>query len=889
MTSDPRLAGAARWCRRLLRCYPADFRQEFGDSLVETSVDRARVALQRGGAWPVARFYLQATVSAIVGGASERLRPAAAWRSRGWSRDAALATRRLARTPGFLAAVVGTLTVGLGAFAVVFTVVQQVLVAPLPYRDARDLYFVWRDYGPMLDLNRGWLAGTDVAALQSSAGVIESATVLGRQRVIFATGEGTAPAEIAVISTTPNLFEVLGVTPMLGRGFAPHEVGPARPPVVVVSHAFWQRLGADPHLVGAQVRLDGEPFTVIGVLPPTFAFVRHASLGPPQAAEAYVPFDLELGATSPTGGAYAGLIRAKAGTTPQQVAAAIDVIGRDIDARHFKSRGLRLYPVSLKADLVAPVRSALVVLAAAGVFLLLVLTVNLASALLARSAQREHELAVSRALGADGAAIARATILEGGLLGVLGGVAGVLVAVWGTRTLVALAPLDLPRRDAIAVDAYVAVVVIGLATLLGLLAGVAPATWAARAPLSRLLAGSAVRGGGGHGRLRRSMVVAQVALSLVLLTAGGLVVRSFERLLRADPGFAADNVLTMRVPMPSLLVPDGPGVLALQQRISDALTALPGVVAVSATETLPMTALMNQTTLAIPGAPGNTGNRERDRPLVDYTGIRAGYVQTMGLRLRAGRDLSPSRPAGVREALVDHTLAEHFFPNSSPLGASIPFGRDQSVTIVGVVQQPRLYDLHRDGRPQLYVRAEDFEMRTMYFVVRTSRAPATLAPEVRAAVRTIDPRLALADVRTMQEIVAGARRQQRLSAVLVAGFALAALLLASLGLFSVVSGSVTRRRQEFAVRLAIGAQPGSVLRLALIDGLRLVAIGVCLAVPGVVGAGELVRHTLVGVSPHDPVTLAWVVGGLVAVTLLACYLPARRVLRIDAAQSLRQG
>lgn len=887
MTSDPRLQRLSWWCRRLLRCYPADFREQFGDSLVETSTDRARAALQRGGRAAMAGVYLRATLSAAFGGLGERLRPAAAWRSKGWGRDAALATRRLARTPGFFGAVVGTLTVGIGAFAVVFTVVQQVLIAPMPYRAASDLYFVWRDYGPLLELSRGWLAGTDVVDLQSSGGVIESAVGLSRQRAIFATGDGSDPMEIAVMGTSPNLFEMLGVAPMLGRGFAPHESGPSRPPVVVLTHAFWQRLGADPALVGGPVRLNGEPFTVIGVLPPSFAFVRNASLGPPQTAEAYVPLDVDLATTRPTGGSYAGLVRVRPGTRPEQVAAAVDLVGRNIDARHFKAGGLRLYPVSLKADLVAPVRSAMVVLAAAGVFLLLVLTVNLASALLARSAQREHELAVSRALGADGAAIARATIIEGGILGGIGGLAGVLLAVWGTRTLVALAPLDLPRRDAVAVDASIAAIVIGLATLLGLLAGIAPATWAARAPLSRLLAGSAVRGGGGHGRMRRSMVVAQVALSLVLLTAGGLVVRSFERLLRADPGFSADHVLTMRLPVPPQLVSNDPDVLILQQRLSDALAALPGVTAVSATETLPMTAGMSQSTLAIPGAPGNSGTAERDATLVDYTAIRAGYVETMGLRLLAGRDLSPARPSGVREVLIDHAFAEHFFPTQTPIGATFPFA-DETLTIVGVVQQPRLYDLHRDGRPQLYLRAEDFGVRTLYYVARSTRPAAALAVDIRAAVRAIDPRLALAAVRAMPEIVAAARQQQRLSAVLIAGFALAALLLASLGLFSIVSGSVTRRRQEFAVRLAIGAQPASVLRLALTDGLRLVALGVCLAVPGVIGAGELVRHTLVGVSPHDPVTLAWVVTGLVVVTLLACYVPARRVLRIDAAQSLRQ-
>lgn len=888
MMSDARLRRSEQWFRLLLRCYPVDFRHSVGASFVETYTDRARAALRQRGRLALLAVALRALVDAVGTGIAERLRPAAAWRTRGWGRDAAIASRRLWRTPAFLASIVCTLGVGVGAFTVVYTVVQQVLLTRMPYTHAEDLYFVWRDYGPIIDLSRGWLAGTDIAALQTAGGVIEDAAVLSRQRAILATSDGSEPSEIAVMAVSSNLFDLLGVSPALGRGFAPSEMGPSRPPIVLLTYPLWTRLGGDAAIVGRPVRLNGEAFTVVGVLPRDFGFVRNASLGPPQAADAYVPFNLDLATTSPTGGSFAGLIRATSGAPPEQVHAAVDVVGRSIDARHFKARGMTLYPVGLKADLVAPVRPALVVLAGAGVFLLLVLTVNLASVLLARTAQREHELAVSRALGADGAAITRAAITEGGLLGFVGGLVGVLVAVWGVRALVALAPVDLPRRDAIAVDWPIVVAMVGLATLLGLLAGVAPAWWAARAPLSTLLAASAVRGGGGHGRLRRSMVVAQVALSLVLLTAGGLVVRSFEHLLRADPGFSADDVVTMRVPMPVQLIPDVRDAVVLQQRITDALAALPGVAAVSATETLPMTAGMSQNTLAIPGAPGNTGNAEHDQPLVDYTGIRAGYVDAMGLRLIAGRDLSPSRSSGMREALIDHMLAEHFFPGGTPIGATIPFGENRSLTIVGVVQQPRLYDLHRDGRPQLFLRAEDFEYRTMYFVVRTPRPAPTVAQEIRAVVREIDPRLAIADVRTMPEIVATARRQQRLSAVLVGGFALAALLLASMGLFSVVAGSVTRRSHEFAVRLAVGAHPGGVLRLALADGARLVAFGIVVAIPGIVGVGELVRSTLVGVTPHDPWTLAAVVGGLAFVTLAACYVPARRVLRIDAAQALRQ-
>jgi putative ABC transport system permease protein len=878
-----------RWFRLLLRLYPADFRDEMGDSVVETYRDRARDAVNRGGVIRLAGLWLRALVDFLRNGPGERARPATSWRRTGnWGRDLELASRRLLRSPTLAAAVIGTLTVGLGTFAVVYTVVDKILIEPMPYRSPDDLYFVWRDYGRIFDLQRGWVSGPDVVELQQAGGVIESSVGLRRELATFSQRDSTDPMQIAVMSTSPNLFEVLGVQPAIGRGFEMSEVGPKRAPVIVLTHELWNRLGASPETVGSTVRLNGQPYTVIGVLPRSFAFMRHSSLGAPQRADAYTTFDVDLAAGNPRGGSYAGLIRVRRGTSPQATAAAVDVVGRAIDARVFDRKGLKLYPVGLKSDLVAGVRPALLVLGFASAFLVLVLLVNLASVLLARAAQREHEFAVSRALGANNVALVRATLFEGSLLGCIGGSIGALAAVWGTRTLLALAPLDLPRREAVAVDWGIAAVVVGIATALGLLAAVAPAMWAARTSLASLLAMSAVRGGGGHGRMRRGMVVAQVALSLVLLSTGGLVVRSFQRLLVANPGFRPDGLLTVRVPIISQFFPNTPDVLAIQQRLEDAFTAIPGVTGVSAATTLPLTASANQNTVTIPGAPGITGDAARDNPLVDYIGIRASYVEVMGMRLQVGRAFDRARRDGVREVLIDSVLAKQFFPTGSPLGAKIPTGQTTPLTVVGVVDQARLYDVHQDGRPQLYFRAEDTGARSLAFVLRAGRNPQAIAPDVRAAVRRVDPRLALAELRTMDEIVGDALRQQRVSAVLIAGFALGALLLAAMGLFGVVSSAVTRRRHEFGVRLALGADHGRVLRLVLREGAVLVAVGLLIAVPGVYLAGGLIKGVLVGVSPLDPATLLTVALGLALVAMTACYLPARRVLRIEPAQSLRE-
>jgi predicted permease len=579
------------------------------------------------------------------------------------------------------------------------------------------------------------------------------------------------------------------------------------------------------------------------------------------------------------------------------VAAAVDAVGRVVDKRDFDGRGLKLYPVGLQPDLVSRIRPALLVLGAAGVVLALMLTVNLATVLLARAAQREHEFAVSRALGASDVAIMRATLLEGGVLGLVGGALGALAAVWGTRALVAAAPLDLPRREAIAVDWRIGGVVVGLGVLLGLMAATVPATWAARASLSSLLASSAVRGGAGHGRLRRGMIVAQVALSLVLLSSGGLVVRSLERVLRADPGFRPEGVLSVRVRTPPEFFPRPTDAVAFQDRVASALAAIPGVTGASAASALPLTASATQATIKVPRAPGNTGDAERDAVLVDVIGARAGYVEVMGMRRLAGRTFEASRRGEAREALIDSTLARRFFPDGNALGATFPYDEtarpsgvehDLSLTIVGVVEQARLYDVHRDGRPQIYVRAEDWGYRPLFFVVRSAREPHALLAEVRSAIRRVEPRVAVGDERTMDEIVGNALRQQRTSAALITAFALGALLLAAMGLFGVVSASVTRRRRELAVRLALGADHRRVLRLVLGEGALLVGIGVLIGVPGIYAAGRLIRGVLVGVSPSDPPTLLGVALSLALVTMATCYVPARRVLKIDPAQLLRE-
>jgi putative ABC transport system permease protein len=881
-----------RYFRGLLRFFPADFRDEFGDSFVDAYRDRVRAASQRSGSVAVAIVHIRAFFDSLLNGIGERLRPSVMWRRSGnWGRDTELAMRRIVRAPVFTLSIVGTLAIGLGAFAVTAAVVNKVLLAPLPYKNPDDLYLAWRDYRAFFDLDRGWVGGPDIAILEKAGGVIEDAAGLARtSRTLTNDAGGADPMQIDIMATTSNFFPLLGVNPMLGRTFAPQEYGTGRPNVIVLSNALWRRLGARDDIIGAPVHLSAQPYTVIGVLPKDFTFSRRASLGSPETADAYIPLEETLADIDPNRGSFTGIVRAKHGSSPSQVKAAIAQAGEQLDKQYFRDRGMKMFGVGFMEDLIGPLRPALLVLGAAGIVLVLVLMVNLGTLLLSRAARREKEFAVSRALGASQGAVARATLMEGMLLGILGGSAAAIISIWATKALATLAPADIPRREFIAMDLPTAALVVAVGGLLGFIAALAPATWATRSSLEALLGNTNVRGGGGHGTMRRTMVVLQVALSLVLLSAGGLVTRSFARLLQSQPGFRPEGVLTMLIPIPQARIADTLDVLALQERVVGALKAIRGVQSVSSTDALPLSGGANQNGIRIPGAPGNNGKEDHDRPLVDLIAVRPDYFSTMGIRMLAGRDFTPLRKGHLTEVVVDKVLADHFFPNANALGARIPFGAPDTVTIVGVVEQARMYDISKDDRPQVYYRADEniSASRSMLYVLRTDGDPMDLSNEVRRAIRQVDPQLAVANMETMETLASQSLSRQRVTAVLIGGFALGGLLLAAMGLFGVVAGNVTRRQHEIAVRIALGAQHGRVLRRVIGEGAVLVGAGLVLAAPAVYWAGKAMAGILVGVGPHDFTTLVGVAGILGGVALLACYLPARRVLQIDPAHALRE-
>ena len=427
-----------------------------------------------------------------------------------------------------------------------------------------------------------------------------------------------------------------------------------------------------------------------------------------------------------------------------------------------------------------------------------------------------------------------------------------------------------------------AAVIVLVGTLAGCLAAVVPAGWAARESLAALLGSSGVRGGGAPTRWRRALIVMQVALSLVLLSCGALVARSFERLLAVDPGFQSEGIFTVKLRTPPEFFPSPADMEGFQDRVLDALAAIPGVSGSGAASVLPLTGMTSQMMVAAPGAPGNSGDAKRDKLLADLIAVRGDYLNVMGIQTVEGRRLEEHE----LEAMIDTSTARRFYPEGGAVGAQLVIG-DRTFRVAGVVRHARQYSLDSDGRPQVLVRADDFAWRPLFYAVRTRRDVESLSRDVSAAVRRVDPRVPAGDPRSMAEIVRTVRSPQTVGAAIVGAFGFGALLLTSMGLFGVVAGSVNRRRHELAIRMAVGADHGQVLRLVLYDGARLVGLGLLAGAPGIYFGYGVIRGLLVGISPSDWITLAGAGLGLAGVAMVACYLPARQVLRIDPARVLQ--
>jgi putative ABC transport system permease protein len=805
-----------------------------------------------------------------------------------------LALRALRRTPGVTAVAIATLAIGIGATTTIFTVMNGVLLRPLPYEAPERLAIIWNDLGEgaqslpavnaldYLDYRERSRAFEGFAAA-SGPGLVGLRGNL--------TGEGD-PERVNISPVTANFFPLLGVAPMLGRGFTEEEARANGPHVAILSHRLWQRrYGEDRAIVGRTIALDGIEHEVVGILPASFRLHLPAEAFMVTDAEVWVPLQYDYGQAPPrnfTGFSVFG--RLARGQTWAQAQAEMDAIASQLRAEHPVHAGsnLRIRVIPMLADVVKHARPTLLLLMGAVGLVLLIACANVANLLLTRATARESEFALRAALGANRRAMVGQLLVEGALIAAAGGGLGLFATFWTMGLLRAAPPANLPRLGDIRVDGAVLgfTLLVSVATVF--LSALVPALRAAGAdPQAALQAGS--RGSGGdRKRLREFLIGAEVALSVVLLVGTGLLIRSFVALQGVQPGFDARGVLTFQLALPRTRYPDDTSQAAFYRRLEERLRALPGVDRVGQTNKLPLT---GSGTLQ-PFAYDEETARNWESVTADERTVSPEFFDAMGATLVAGRWFTEQDDADAPPvAIIDRSLAEIAFKGRNPVGERLqvqPTGSENPyVQVVGVVEHLHLNDLARRTLPQIYWPSGQSMPATVTYVVRSSAEPTALSGAVRSAVAELDKDLPVSQLAPMTEYVAANAAQRRVSLVLMAGLGIIALVLAAIGVFGVISYSVGQRTREFGIRLALGEDPAHTRRSVVLGGMRVVVLSIGIGLAAALAAGRLITGLLYRTPPADPPTFAAITLLLVAVASLACYLPARRATRVDPALALR--
>jgi putative ABC transport system permease protein len=810
-------------------------------------------------------------------------------------RDLRHAWRGLWRTPGFTFAAVLTLGLGIGATTAIFTVVNGVLLRPLPYQDSGRLANIWVDLGQgaqslpavspadFRDYQRrsrsfaGFAAGTGASAVNLRGNL---------------TGQGAAE-RVALSPVSANFFPLLGVTPELGRNFTAEEEALNGPHVVMLSHRLWQRrYGGDRSIVGRTILLDGVGYTVIGVLPRDFRLLLPAEAFEIVDAEVWVPLQFDYSVPLPRNLTFFTVIgRLKPGVSFAQAQADMSGIAEQFrqEFPEHKAANTRIRVVPLHEDIVKHARASLLTLMGAVGLVLLIACGNVAHLLLARGTVRSGEFALRAALGASRWAMVRHLLMESGLLALGGGGLGLAVTVLALTALRAFHPASLPRLAEVDVDGAVLGFTLLVSVVTTLLFGLVPALRVAGVdPQAQLQSGG--RGGLGpeRRRIRGMLIVGEVALSVVLLVGAGLLVRSFLALQRVRPGYDAGDVLAFDLSMPASRYPKGSDRRAFTRLLDERLRRLPGVREVGAVSQLPLTGSGPLS----PFAYNEETARNFESVTADGRVVSPTYFKAMNTRLLAGRTFSSLDSVGAPPVIIiDETLARVAWPGQTAVGKQLqlqPTGTPNGFAeVVGVVEHMRMHDLARDGLPQIYYPTGQGSPTTMSFVVETSVDPSSLTQSVRQAVAALDKDLAVDRLTPMEGYLAEGRAQARFSLVLMSVLGGIALLLAAIGIFGVISYSVTQRTREFGIRLALGEDPGHTLRTVILGGMRLVLISLALGLAASFLTSRLIAGLLYGVTPADPVTFSGIAALLGLVALFACYLPARRATRVDPASALR--
>jgi putative ABC transport system permease protein len=792
--------------------------------------------------------------------------------------------RLLGKSRAFTAIALLTLALGMGATTAIFSVVDTVLLKPLPFSHSESLLVIW-EKNPTQNRFRLAVAPVNFLAWQKQSRTLTQIAAVQDIRSNLTGGPNgrVEPEELKIERVSADLFPLLGVQAIVGRVFEKKEDVPGNANFAVLSYNLWQRkFAADPEIAGKQIRLRDQPFLVLGVLPPGFAVIQ-------TGVDVFLPLALNSADTRTANNRYLVVI-ARRGGTLEQVRAEMETIGTQMEQTiPALDRGWRPSVFVLNEELVGGVRQSLLVLAAAVGCLLLIACANVANLLLSRGSSRGREIALRAALGAPRGNIVALFLTESLMLALAGGLAGLLLAVIAIHVLAHGGPANVPRLAEATIDFRVFGFTLAASLLTGMLSGAAPAMQGSRSSLS-----AALNEGGRGGlaasrprRLRNALVIAEVALAVMVLIAAGLLMQSFLRLRAVNPGFDPSGVLTVRLPLAGGRNATADQRIVFFRQVSERIRALPGVRAVGAVSALPLTGFGYGSNFAVQGRP-DPGAEEL--PLALLRTVTPSYFRTMGIPLLAGRapmetDTSQS-PAVV---VVNQALAKHYWPNGGAIGQRIAITQmpGQPAEIVGVVGDVKPDRMESDDWPALYVPYPQTRSTVMTLVIRTESAPLALASAVAREVHALDPEQPLVEMRTMEDLVDSAVAPARFNAELLGSFAVIAFLLAAVGIYGVISYDVSQRTNEIGIRMALGAQPEDVRRMILGQGGRLAVYGI---VAGLLGASILTRWMgamLFGVNPTDAATFAAISISLAAVALAASYLPSRRAMALQPVTALR--
>lgn len=795
--------------------------------------------------------------------------------------------RMLLKNPGFAIVAVLTLALGIGANTAIFSVVNSVLLGPLPYKDADKLAIVWESRpaegrnvanpANFMDWKEQNQSFTDMAAFADSRSVL--------------VGDGE-PEEIPRQFTTPNLFSILGADALLGRTLLPGDGAPDQPIAVVISYGLWQRrFGGDPGIIGRKLNLDRRDATVVGVMRPDFQwFIRKGSLTA-KAPDLWIPF-LITGENRVRQGRFLTVVaRLKPDVTPAQAQADIKTIASRLEQQYNDfNANWSANVVPLRDQLTGDIRLPLLVLLGAVGFVLLIACANVANLLLARAASRQKEIAIRAALGARRWRVIRQLLTEGVPLAVIGGIFGLLLAWWGTSLLASLSPPELIDLSQVKINSTVLSFTLAVSMLTGLLFSLAPSLESTRLNLNDSLKEGVKGSGGSSGtnRLRSLFVIGEVALALVLLVGAGLLIRSFSRLQSVDPGFNPANVLTMRVVLPGRKYDQESKVVGFFKQAIEQTEALPGVESAGAISFLPFAGPYSGTGFEIDGLPVPAPGQE---PKTGVCVTDANFFKAMQIPLIRGRLYTENEATEMRHVVVvNEALARKYFPNEEALGKRIKIDmKDENVPseIIGIVGDSKHKSLDGEIEPMSYWPHPELAYPFMTLVIRTNGDVSNLAAGVRNVIQTLDPEQPISDVRTMDSLLAKSIAKARFSTMLLTIFAGLALALAAIGIYGVISYVVTQRGHEIGVRMAMGAQASDVFKLVLRNGMGLAVIGVGIGLAGAFALTRVMTTLLFGVTPTDAVTFATVSALLLGVALLACFIPARRATKVDPLTALR--